>query len=103
MMKHYFSHEQYSGYHSKFKTTDLEIFDLIHEMSEKFSWLHLCVNRFEVTNVGVNHDYGSHSETFTSLRIGVSEFIEKQWFRDFLFLLIKVYKRLDFSIKTSDP
>lgn len=25
--------EQYSGYHSKLKTTDLEIFDLIREMS----------------------------------------------------------------------
>lgn len=53
---HNFSHEQYSGYHSKYKTTDLEIFDLIHEMSVTFPWLQFCINHFEVTNVGTNHD-----------------------------------------------
>ena len=56
MEKHNFSHAQYSGYHSNFKTTDLEIFDLVAEMSEKMPWLQHCVNHFEVTNVGVNHD-----------------------------------------------
>ncbi len=53
---HNFSHEQYSGYHSKYKTTDLEIFDLIREMSDAFPWLQHCINHFEVTNVGANHD-----------------------------------------------
>ena len=56
MSKHNFSHEQYSGYHSKYKTTDLEIFDLIREMSKTFPWLQFCMNHFEVTNVGANHD-----------------------------------------------
>lgn len=51
-----FSHEQYSGYHSNYKTTDLEIFDLIREMSDTFPWLKGCLNHFEVTNVGANHD-----------------------------------------------
>lgn len=51
-----FSHEQYSGYHSKYKTTDLEIFDLVHEMNREFEWLGKCLNHFEVTNVGANHD-----------------------------------------------
>ena len=51
-----FSHEQYSGYHSLYKTTDLEIFDLIRDMSDAFPWLQHCVNHFEVTNVGANHD-----------------------------------------------
>ena len=51
-----FSHEQYSGYHSKYKTTDLEIFDLVHEMNREFGWLGKCLNHFEVTNVGANHD-----------------------------------------------
>lgn len=51
-----FSHEQYSGYHSKYKTTDLEIFDLVREMSDTFPWLKPCLNHFEVTNVGANHD-----------------------------------------------
>lgn len=53
---HNFSHEQYSGYHSHFKTTDLEIFDLIREMSDKHTWLRHCIKHFEVTNVGANHD-----------------------------------------------
>lgn len=53
---HNFSHAQYSGYHSQYKTTDLEIFDLIREMSESFPWLQYCVNHFEVTNIGTNHD-----------------------------------------------
>lgn len=56
LQKHNFSHEQYSGYHSKHKTTDLEIFDLIREMSDAFPWLQHCINHFEVTNVGANHD-----------------------------------------------
>ena len=33
--KREFSHEQYSGYHSKYKTTDLEIFDLIRDKTRK--------------------------------------------------------------------
>ena len=53
---HGFTREQYSGYHSVSKTTDLEIFDLVREMSDSFPWFHHCVNRFEVTNVGANHD-----------------------------------------------
>lgn len=56
LTKRNFSHEQYSGYHSRYKTTDLEIFDLIHDMSDTFPWLQHCVNHFEVTNVGANHD-----------------------------------------------
>ena len=51
-----FSHEQYSGYHSKYKTTDLEIFDLVREMSRELPWLLHCLNHFEVTNIGANHD-----------------------------------------------
>lgn len=51
-----FSHEQYSGYHSMYRTTDLEIFDLIRSMSDEFPWLQQCLNHFEVTNVSTNHD-----------------------------------------------
>lgn len=51
-----FSHEQYSGYHSSFKTTDLEIFDLIWSMRKEFPWLGQSLNHFEVTNVGANYD-----------------------------------------------
>ena len=56
LARHDFTHAQYSGYHSQYKTTDLEIFDLIREMSETFPWLQYCVNHFEVTNIGTNHD-----------------------------------------------
>ena len=56
LLKRDFSHEQYSGYHSKYKTTDLEIFDLIREMSRELTWLPCCLNHFEVTNIGANHD-----------------------------------------------
>jgi len=56
LTKRNFSHAQYSGYHSNYKTTDLEIFDLIHEMSQELPWLHKCVNHFEVTNIGTNYD-----------------------------------------------
>ena len=56
LLQRQFSHEQYSGYHSQYKTTDLEIFDLIREMSHELSWLPYCLNHFEVTNIGANHD-----------------------------------------------
>lgn len=51
-----FSHEQYSGYHSKYKTTDLEVFQVIQKMRRSFPWLKKCLNHFEVTDVGENHD-----------------------------------------------
>lgn len=56
MKNHGFTHEQYSGYHSKNKMTDLEVFDMIYDMSEKLPWLQNCMNHFEVTNIGTNHD-----------------------------------------------
>lgn len=34
LLKRNFSHEQHSGYHSKYKTTDLEIFDLMQLFDE---------------------------------------------------------------------
>ena len=55
-LKHGFTHEQWSGYHSKEKTTDLNIFDLVDDMTEKMPWFWQCVNHFEVTNIGRNYD-----------------------------------------------
>lgn len=51
-----FSHEQYSGYHSKFRTTDLYIFDLVEEIEEKLPWFKQCVNHFEATDIGPHHN-----------------------------------------------
>lgn len=46
LLKRNFSHEQYSGYHSKYKTTDLEIFDLIREMSRELMFFGLSLRQF---------------------------------------------------------
>lgn len=56
LLAHNFSHEQYSGYHSNYRTTDLKIFDLIEDMGETFPWLSLSLNHFEVTDIGINYD-----------------------------------------------
>lgn len=55
-INNHFSHEQYSGYHSKYKTTDLEIFLFIQKMKKTFPWMERCVNHFEVTDVGEDYD-----------------------------------------------
>lgn len=51
-----FSHEQYSGYHSKYKTTDMDIFALIRDMRKAYGWLELCLKHFEVTDIGPDYD-----------------------------------------------
>ena len=56
LSQHDFSHEQYSGYHSKFKTTDLNVFKLVRVMRETLPWLRYCISRFDVANLGVDHD-----------------------------------------------
>lgn len=35
LLNHGFTHEQWSGYHSVTKMTDLEIFDLVHDMARQ--------------------------------------------------------------------
>ena len=56
MLKNGFSHAQYSGYHSNYKTTDANIFDIMGKMNEELPWLKHCVNHIEVTNIGENYD-----------------------------------------------
>ncbi len=56
MLKHDFEHAQYSGYHSKNKIIDLDVFDMVYDMSNELPWLEHCMNHFEVTNIGTNHD-----------------------------------------------
>ena len=51
-----FTHEQYSGYHSNFKTTDMRIFRLIKLMKTEMPWLSECVNKFAVMDVGENYN-----------------------------------------------
>ena len=56
LLKHEFTHEQWSGYHSVKKITDLEIFELVRDMATEMTWFPDCLHHFEVTNVGTNHD-----------------------------------------------
>lgn len=56
LLRHAFTHEQWSGYHSSNKMTDLEIFDLVEDMSRKMPWFAKCINHFEVTNIGTNYN-----------------------------------------------
>lgn len=54
--EHDFSHEQYSGYHSKYPLTDYDVFNLIKNMISELPWLEPCINKFEVTNINNSHD-----------------------------------------------
>lgn len=56
LLKHDFIHEQWSGYHSAKKMTDLEIFDLVQEMAVRLPWFSKCINHFAVTNIGANYN-----------------------------------------------
>ncbi len=56
LCKNAFLHAQYSGYHSKYKLTDIDIFELVRDMCVELYWLPKCVNKFEVTNIGKNYD-----------------------------------------------
>lgn len=54
--KHRFSHRQGSGYISDDKLTTADIYDLMDELSQQLSWSGICVNKIDVTNVGLQHD-----------------------------------------------
>lgn len=56
LLDHDFSHEQYSGYHTNYKTTDVDIFNFVSKMHMELPWLEYCLNHFEVSNIGANHD-----------------------------------------------
>ena len=36
--------------------TDLEIFDLVRDMTYQMTWFSKCINHFEVTNIGTNYN-----------------------------------------------
>ena len=56
MKCHDFLHRQGSGYISKQKMASKDIYTLIEELSQQFSWMEHCVRKFDVTNVGRQHD-----------------------------------------------
>lgn len=55
-MQHGFTHRQGSGYLSGKKLSTADIYDLMDDLTQKFAWLALCVNKIDVTNVGQQHD-----------------------------------------------
>ena len=54
--QHHFMHRQGSGYISEDKLATADIYDLMDDLSHQFSWIGVCVNKIDVTNVGRQHD-----------------------------------------------
>lgn len=51
-----FLHRQWSGYNSKEKLSMQDIQMITKKLSKTFPWLKKCVNRFDVTDIGEQHD-----------------------------------------------
>lgn len=56
MLNNGFSHRQWSGYTSNEKMSDSDIQRLAKKLAKTFPWLKKCVNRFDVTDIGEQHD-----------------------------------------------
>ncbi|MBR1442316.1 MAG: vapd [Firmicutes bacterium] len=56
LLKNGFSHRQWSGYVSKEPMPYYSVADVINNLSKKYSWLSKCVNKFDVTEIGVTYD-----------------------------------------------
>ncbi len=56
MLENGFTHRQYSSYVSKETMDDFTIELLTKRLSRKFSWLPSCVQHFDVTDIGEQHD-----------------------------------------------
>ncbi len=62
-----FTHRQWSGYVSNEKLSMQKIAAKTKKLSQTFPWLKKCVNRFDVTDIGEQHDIthiltGTHQE-----------------------------------------
>lgn len=71
--RHDFSHRQGSGYISDEKLSTADIYDLMDDLSQQYQWIGECVNKIDVTNVGVQHDltdfYTVVSFCYTCLKV----------------------------------
>lgn len=56
MLQNGFEHRQYSGYASKEVMEDDDITLLVLNITNKFSWLYSCAQKFDVTDIGEQHD-----------------------------------------------
>lgn len=53
---HGFLHRQKSGYVSENAMSDLQFFEFVNEVFNKFPWLAQCADAIDVTNVGKTYD-----------------------------------------------
>lgn len=51
-----FTHRQWSGYVSDSKMSDYQVQKLTQRLVKEYSWLKKCVNKFDVTDIGEQHD-----------------------------------------------
>ena len=56
MLQNGFEHRQYSGYVSKEAIKDGDVAILVRNLSQRFSWLYPCTQKFDVTDIGEQHD-----------------------------------------------
>lgn len=56
MLQNGFEHRQYSGYVSNDKLHDYDITNLTIRLQNQFSWLYPCTQKFDVTDIGDQHD-----------------------------------------------
>ena len=54
--QHGFSHRQGSGYISDEKLSTADIYDLMDDLTQRFTWIGVCVNKIDVTDSGRQHD-----------------------------------------------
>jgi virulence-associated protein VapD len=52
-----FEHRQGSSYMSNLPMSDAEIYNLTDNLVRKHAWMANCVTGYDITNVGVTHDY----------------------------------------------
>lgn len=67
-----FKHRQFSGYISKTSMKHKDIVDIVATLDIKFSWFSKCVRRFDVTNIGKEHDMMKYINGNSTKAIGLS-------------------------------
>lgn len=78
MLQNGFEHRQYSGYISKEPLEDYEITNLAIKLKNQFSWLYPCTQKFDVTDIGEQHDLISILASASPQRIQKPYTKEKQ-------------------------
>ncbi len=51
-----FTHRQWSGYVSDEKLSDVDVFNITYKLNNALPWLRQCVKKFDVTDIGEQHD-----------------------------------------------